>query len=208
MPDKRFTWTPGNVSSTRIPAMSIRTYLEQRQLRRILAGIEPIESAAEVGAGFGRMLVALAEHARTVTGFEREPALVKAGNQVIEREPLVRVERLDRLPARDRAFDLVMTFTALQHISHRETARIIAEIRRIAARYVLLVEDTDAAHAYVDKSNPMHFTYGRSVAEYERLIGAEFILRGTWPRQMERGFSYQKRPRPSVGHFMLFERPS
>lgn len=201
----RFEWTPLNVTTRHIPAMSIRTYIEQKALRQILQPLGQLQHAAEVGCGFGRMTIVLSDHAAKVSGFEREKNLVTHVQRLQPDVAIQQVEALTKLPAADGAFDFAMTFTVLQHMSHADVRKVIAELQRISSRYVLIVEDTDPTHVYIDRKEMTHFTLGRSVEEYSaqmqpfRLVLAE-------PRQVEPTFRYKKQPRPFVGHYMLFER--
>lgn len=201
--DKRFTWTPTNVTTRNLPAMSIRTYIEQQALGKMLAPLS-LQSAAELGAGFGRMAVVLADHAEHVELFEREPELAKAASRLLPNVTVHNVNSLTAIPA-DGPFDLVMTFTVLQHMSHADAEKVIAEAKRLSSRYVLIVEDTDPHHAYIDAKNVAHFTLGRSVKEYRSLL-EPFELVQLERREAEATFKYNGVRRPYVGHYMLFEK--
>jgi hypothetical protein len=98
-----------------------------------------------------------------------------------------------------------MTFTVLQHMAHDAVAKVIAEMKRLSARYCLIVEDTDPSHVMVDKKDRTHFTFGRSVKEYRRQM-VPFELVKVVRREVESTFTYQGKRRPYVGHYMLFER--
>lgn len=200
----RFKWDPLSVTTRHIPQMVLRTYVEQRALRDMLAPLD-LESAVEVGAGFGRMTVALADLAKRVTAFEREPSLVASAAALLPQVDVQRVERLTHLPAADGAFDLAMTFTVLQHMSHADVAEVATELCRIARRYILIVEDTDPEHVFIDDKRPGHFTYGRSVKQYGSLLPGFGLIR-VERREVEQTFSYKHKRRPYVGHYMLFER--
>lgn len=200
---KRFTWTPTNVTTRHLPAMSIRTYIEQKALTNILSPLS-LESAAELGAGFGRMTVVLADHAKHVEAFEREPELAEAAARLLPNVTVHNVTSLTAIPSKA-TFDLVMTFTVLQHMSHEDAAKVLAEAKRLSSRYILVVEDTDPNHAYIDGKNSAHFTLGRSVKEYRRLL-APFELVHVERREAEQTFKYNGVRRPYVGHYMLFEK--
>jgi ubiquinone/menaquinone biosynthesis C-methylase UbiE len=203
---KRFVWTPRNVSHTKLPQMAIRSYIEQRELTGILGDLPGLEAACEIGAGYGRMTVVLRDHVINVTACEREPEMVKLGRKLLPDIRFEQVEKLTRLPLEDLSVDLAMTFTVLQHMSHENAAKVLAEARRICRRFVLLVEDTDPSHCWVAKDNATHFTLGRSVSQYRCLMGEEWRLRTVVRREVEGGFGYAHKPRPYVGHYMLFER--
>lgn len=200
---QRFVWTPGNVSAKNAAAMSIRTFIEHRQLRTVLEPLGTIETAAEVGAGFGRMLVQLADLVGDVTAFEREPGLVGAGQKLVPAAEWFMVPKLTELPGEADSQDLVMAFTVLQHMSDDAASKTIAEMVRLARRYVLIVEDTDPAYRMNDKGDATHFTIGRPVEWYAAAVGEGFDLDYS-KREVEPG--YKGQPDAFVGHYMLFRR--
>lgn len=202
----RFKWTPVNVSATKLPKMVVRNYYEQRDTRAIIESLptRPV-NAAEIGAGFGRLTLMLPDLCEHVTAFEREPSLADIARTMMPKVKVVKVATLTALPAPDLAFDFTMTFTVLQHIADKEARQVIEELRRISSRYCLIVEDTDPNYHYRDKGDLTHFTNGRSVSEYSQQM-ADFKLLLVKRRPMEPGYGYANKPRPYVGHYMLFER--
>ncbi len=208
---KPFRWTPDNVSALDPAARSIKTYIEQRDLRHILDIIsdqcESHLTCAEVGAGFGRMTVLLDDYSLPgqTTAFEREPDMVAAMLRLLPSVNAVHVNALTNLPAEDGAFDLVMSFTVLQHMTDLTARGVLSEMARISRRYVLVVEDTDPEYHYVDKKTSGHFTHGRMPEWYGRYLPG-FELKQSWDREVEPGFTYKGVPRPIVGAYMLFEK--
>lgn len=215
----RFVWTPDNVASRDMARTVIRTYIEHEQLRKALWTAYPIDTYppstyddnglhfAEVGAGFGRLAPVLRETASKVTCFEREPHLVEKMQRFLPKVNAVQVNALTNLPADDGSFELVMAFTVLQHMSDRDAVATLAEMARISCGCVLVVEDTDPDHHYVDEKNPTHFTHGRDAGWYSEHL-PYFEIVNYWPREVEPGFTYKGVPRPTVGEYMLFERAS
>lgn len=201
-----FKWTPKNVSATKLPKMIVRNYYEQRDVRAVIERLptRPV-NAAEVGAGFGRLTLMLPDLCDVVTAFERESEMVGVAKVMMPWVNFVKVPSLTSLPASDLEFDFTMIFTVLQHIADKEAYKIIDELRRITSKYCLLVEDTDPDYHYKDKRDKTHFTNGRSIEEYSRLMEG-FHLIHTQPRPMEPGYGYAGIPRPFVGDYMLFER--
>lgn len=183
----------------------IRTAVEHAQTRQVLAPLEDIREVAEIGAGFGRMAQLLCQDFPMVYAFEREPHLVATMRKLVPKAVAAQVERLDSIPVSDESFDLVLTFTVLQHMSDAAAAATLAEMARISRLYVLVVEDTDPDHHYVDGKNKTHFTHGRTAGWYGEHL-PEFEMVNYWPRQVEPGFKYQGVERPTVGEYMLFER--
>lgn len=205
-PNKRFVWTPDNIASRDMARTVIRTYIEHSALSHILDyDLEAYGSIAEVGAGFGRMTALLLDSGVPVVAFEREPHMVLAMQKLLPKAEAVRVASLAQLPAEDASFDLVLTFTVLQHMSDRDVVATLAEMARISRRYVLIVEDTDPDHHYVDGKDKTHFTHGRTAGWYGENL-PDFEVVNYWPREVEPGFTYKGLPRPTVGEYMLFER--
>lgn len=199
----RKAWQMADVVDVRDSAFAVRTYLEQTEVRRYLeraAREIPLASAADIGAGYGRLSQVLAERA-AVTGFEREPHFVAEATPLLPHIRFVNVPALTSLPVADAAFDFVLTFTVLQHLTNAVVREVVGEIQRIARSpaFVLLCEETDTEHLWGDLEDPSGMcTIGRSVAEYERLL-APFRLVETSPRRIEPTY-----PRPDVGTYMLF----
>lgn len=205
---KRFVWTPDNIASRDMARTVIRTAIEHRQLTRIIDEAAPgLEKAAEVGAGFGRMTFALQGLAVNVTAYEREPGLIQTARRLLPFVRVVQIADLRQLPAYDAEHDFVMAFTVLQHMSDADAVATLAEMARISRRYVLVVEDTDPEHHYVDPKDKTHFTHGRDAGWYSDHL-PDFEIVNYWPREVEPGFTYKGVPRPTVGEYMLFERAS
>lgn len=208
-----FKWSPENVSATSIPNMVYRTYLEQQTVREILARELPIDSGtvpasiADVGGGYGRISLALSDY--DVVLFEREPGLVEIGSALLPSVVVLQTAHLFDLPASDKSFDFVFTFTVLQHMKDEEAMAVIKEIKRISRRYILLVEETD--DTYHRKMGRKHITHGRSREWYLKAILSDST--GWAPvwfkgRMNEPGYTYQGEPKPQSGHYMLFKRTS
>ena len=181
-------WTAEDVCGLGLPEHSLRTYLEQTDLRLCLqhaAELFPLRRLADVGAGFGRLTPVLAECGEVVA-FEREREMVATGRRLQPDVTWHEVARLDRLPVVDSAVDLALTFTVLQHLSDDEAARVVAELRRIVGRpgAVLICEEVDPSHQWRPAPPDPRFTIGRSVDRYEKML-APFRLVERWPRRTE-----------------------
>jgi SAM-dependent methyltransferase len=197
-------WTLRDVVDVDYPAFALRTYLEQAGVRRLLAraaGGRRLEAAAEVGCGYGRLLPVLAEFANRVAGFERQPEFAAEAARLHPAAEISRVTSLANLPARDAAFDVVLTFTVLQHLVDRVAGTVAAEIRRLRAPggHVLICEETDPAHVAGDVEDESGIcTIGRSAATYEGLFAPLRLLESA-PRLIEPTY-----PRRDVGTYLLF----
>jgi SAM-dependent methyltransferase len=198
-------WTFDDVVDVNYPAFALRTYLEQADvrayLRRISAG-RRIESACEIGCGYGRITVALGEFASRVVGFERQPEFVEEARRLHPNIEVRQVNSLGELPETDHAFDVVLTFTVLQHLTDAAAVRAIAEIKRLVrpSGFVLLCEETDTSHVSGDLTDEGgRCTIGRSISTYAELL-APCRLIATSRRRIEPNY-----PRPDVGTYMLFQ---
>ena len=199
----RHIWSPAEISDASGPGSNVRNYLEQRDVRRCLsvAALErPIESAGDVGCGYGRLTMVLAEFASSVVGFEREPGLVDIARSLLPTVRFAQVASLARLPEPSASFDFVMSFTVVQHMRDSEAQAVLAEIKRLArGRYALLVEETDPDFQDGDpKTDAEGVTTGRAVETYRTWMDP-FDLVLQFPRQIEPGYV-----RHNVGSYMLF----
>jgi SAM-dependent methyltransferase len=206
---ERKIWTVTDVTDVFGPSAILRSYLEQRDVRKYVWGAalsaqypdSAVKSAVDIGCGYGRLTPVLGEFASRVIGCEREASLLDIARPLQPDVEFVQVDSLQALPLDDDIADFVMAFTVLQHMPDAHAEGVLAEIRRILKPrgHVLLCEETDttleagdAAHADIG------YTKGRSVEWYaERMPG--FTLKETSKRVIEPGY-----PRPDVGTYMLF----
>ena len=227
---QRVVWRQEHVVDVRDAAFSIRTYLEQRDVRALLQQAArmrhaggwdhgtPVGSpesappraparraACEVGSGYGRMTVVLTEFFDEVVGFEREAHFVEEARRLLPAIRFEEVASLTELPAPDNTFDCVLTFTVLQHLTDRVLTQAAREISRIVkpGGHLLLCEETDPNHRGGAVDDPDDTcTIGRPVPQYEALFPA-FMLLDVHPRRIEPTY-----PRPDVGTFMLLVKRS
>ena len=209
---QRVVWRQEHVVDVRDAAFSIRTYLEQRDVRALLQQAARMRhaggwehAACEVGSGYGRMTVVLTEFFDEVVGFEREAHFVEEARRLLPAIRFEEVASLTELPAPDNTFDCVLTFTVLQHLTDRVLAQAAREISRIVkpGGHLLLCEETDPNHRGGAVDDPDDTcTIGRPVPQYEALFPA-FMLLDVHPRRIEPTY-----PRPDVGTFMLLVKRS
>ena len=206
--EPRVVWQQEHVVDVRDAAFAARTWIEQRDLRIVLAGAlegRVVGRAAEVGSGFGRMTPVLTEFAASVSGFEREGAFVEEASALHPAISFARVDTLARLPAADASYDLVLTFTVLQHLVDAVLEEVAGEIRRVLrpSGVLVLCEETDASHRAGDVDDPNGMcTIGRVVPAYAELF-RPLALVATRPRRVEPTY-----PRPDVGTYMAFAGPA
>ena len=199
-------WQPEHVVDVRDAAFAARTYREHADVRALCAqaaGRTRVRAAADVGCGYGRMTPVLTEFADRVTGFEREPHFVAEASRLWPDIRFVQVPSLESLPAGASEFDLLLTFTVLQHLIDPVVRTVAREIARTIRRggHLLICEETDPGHTDGATDDPAGMcTVGRPVAMYQDLF-APFDLLTTRPRRIEPTY-----PRPDVGTYLLFRR--
>ena len=200
---RRLVWTPFATTESDGPALVARTYLEHAAIRQILAGVGLLRRACELGCGYGRMTVVLQEVAADVTGFEREGHLVEAARALMPGIAFHQVSDLALVDASE-PFDLVMTFTVLQHLTDADARRTSARMKQLAPNgYLLIVEKTAPVSITAQHSDGRSFvSRHRSLATYQEYV-APFRLIATLSRPVESAHGESG----SAGSLMLFEAP-
>jgi SAM-dependent methyltransferase len=203
---ERLVWTPSEVVDVDGPRAILRAYLEQRDVRLLLASRHRtrVAAACDVGCGFGRLTSLLGEFADTVVGFEREPGLVATARALMPGIDVRAIERLAQLPAADASFDIGLVFTVLQHVPEPGVRDVVAELLRIMKPdgTLLLCEETDVTLEAGDRDHgELGYTCGRAPEEYSRWL-SPWRLVAAKPRVIEPDY-----PRPDVGSYMLFVGP-
>jgi len=200
-------WTEREVVDASGADLVVRTYLEQAEVRRYLSHVSrrtPLDHACDVGAGYGRMSCVLQEFCDQVLAFEKDPALMRTGSNLLPTIQFSHIDSLASLPADDGEFDFSLTYTVLQHLEDELARSAIAEIRRIVrpGGYSLLCEETldnrDPASA---RPGPQAGYRPRTLERYKEWMHP-FQLVATSPRLAERSY-----PRANVGSYLLFQAP-
>lgn len=202
----RLVWTVSSVSDAVGPSDNVRNYLERKTIRSILSEIVkqngPIQSACEVGCGYGRVIMVLKEFADKVAGFEREPHLINIAKALLPEIDFYQCDSLDKISQMSKdAFNLVMTCTVLQHLTDDFCRGVLREIKRLAPQgYVLLIEKTEAISVTNNISNGDKFiSRARDVELYKEWM-KPYVLITTRKRIVENTHSNK-----SPGTCMLFK---
>lgn len=204
----RLVWTVDMVSDAVGPYANVRDYRERRTIRSFLEAVSqdyPINSACEVGCGYGRLIMVLEEYAKKVVGFERETHLLELARELLPTIDFCKIDSLDNLSSSGRGeFDFAMTCTVLQHLTDALCRSVLEEIKRIAPKgHVLLIEKT------VDNFTTRNITDGGSFISRARSKEAyaqwmePYKLVSVSKRLVEPGYI-----NPSVGECMLFRSPT
>lgn len=155
------TWTDDYVwGSESVPDISATDYHQYRTLRGLFADRTATE-ALEVGCGYGRVLPWIAEATGAeVRGIDANPDAIETARRHYPGFRFETQNAADLSYAAD-AFDLVVTWTVLQHVPPDDFAGVTAEVKRVLAPdgWLLLCENTTGGEA-----GPSVWT--RSVEEY------------------------------------------
>jgi SAM-dependent methyltransferase len=204
----RIVWTAAGVSDVSGPTDNVRNYLERKTIRSIMREVLPearIQSACEVGCGYGRLIMVLKEFADRVVGFEREPHLVDMAKTLLPDVEFYQCDSLDRISQMGKGiFDFVMTCTVLQHLPDEFCRSVIEEIKKVAPRgHILLIEKTDSIKVTENASAADKFiSRARPVSIYKDWM-LPFTLVKTKERVLENTYDNK-----SPGTCMLFKAPN
>lgn len=170
----RFKYQIENVSPVRVetvPQFNVQNYVEMKQIRNILDRFadRKFQRVADIGCGYGRLIMLLSEYAKEVYGFEREKHLVDIGKTLLPGIKFIQTETLSQLDLEDNYLDFAMTVAVLQHINDEDVQAILKEVKRVVGKgYVLLSEKTDPSDCYGNiNSKNEFFSLGRSPEKYE-----------------------------------------
>lgn len=163
------------------PEFSARNYYEITQLRSLLEEYDVSATrSAEVGCGYGRLSPWIADFSTQHYGIDPNETQIEKARTLYPDCRWVESTAQD-LPFDDGHFDLVVTWTVLQHIPPESIRKAIRQIERVSADRgrVILCEETEG-EAGVN-------TWPRSTAEYSDLF-ASFSLVETRDRDLEPTF--------------------
>lgn len=198
----RQVWTPADVIDADGPELSLRSYLEHRDIRRMLADIpaERRKRGIEVGCGYGRLIVVLEEFFGEVWGVERETGLLDIARVLAPTIRYANPAALEDLSGVPGTVDFAMTFTVLMHMTDADARKVLDSIKAKAkGGWILVVERTDQGQVLGDNTSSAEFMdHGRSVATFEEWL-KPFKLVKTMPRTVEPTY-----PRKDNGTYMLF----
>lgn len=201
----RFVWATSNVTDVYGPGYNVRCYLERKTIRTILNELtryHKLNRACEIGCGYGRVTMALAEYAGFVKGFEREAHLVETARCFLPNIAFQSVQSLTEIED-DSIYDLVMTCTVLQHLTDADAGGACAVMKRLARNgHILIIEKTEPIAITSQYNDPTKFiSRARSISEYEKLMEPFRLIR-VLERPAEPTYF---NPRP--GSCMLFASP-
>lgn len=161
-------------------------------MQQILDGLH-VERSLEIGCGYGRLSPWIALHSERHYGVEPSGDSLEAARRQFPDFGWVR-GRAESLPFPDDShFDLVVTWTVLQHIPDDAIAKAAKEIRRVLDPNGVLVM------CEVTGGDRADHVWPRSVAEYEELFHPHSCVQSL-ARRVERTYGVE-----DVGEVMRFE---
>jgi SAM-dependent methyltransferase len=198
----RQVWTPADVIDADGPELSMRSYLEHRDIRKMLADIPAGRRGRgiEIGCGYGRLVIVLEEFFSEVWGVERETGLLDIARALAPTIKYANPAALEDLSGVPGPVDLAMTFTVLMHMTDADARKVLdAAKAKAKGGWVLIVERTDEGKALGNNADSAEFMdHGRSIAVFEQWM-KPFRLVRTMPRVIEPTYE-----RKDNGHYMLF----
>ena len=188
-----FEWD-GFVAAPSIPMLFARHSYETALINRLL-GDKNVQRSLEFGCGFGRLTPTFAGLSERHTAIDINPDALAAARAAYPDLEFSQSTGAD-LPFEDDAFDLVVTWTVLQHVPPRFIEATLAEIMRVTSPSgrVLLCEETRDAGA------PSRRSWHREPAFYEQHLAPLSLVYSSYIEEIDRlpGLI-------SPGRVMLFE---
>lgn len=152
--------------STR-PEFCARLYRDVQTLRVVVDAVTSgdVDMALDVGCGYGRLTPWLGEFASDVHGVDpNEDVLANA--RTLFPTVAFRADLAQDLSYADDTFDLVVSWSTLQHVPPADCESVAAELQRVLAPGGVLIVHEQSRH--LGRRN----AWGRTKEEYERLFSA------------------------------------
>ncbi len=153
----------GDGASEKLPLFSTRLFYEVSLLEKILDNLI-VEKSLEIGCGYARLTPWIAKHSQEHYAIEPTQELYE-WSKLLYTDVKIENTSCDELPYPDNYFDLVITWTVLQHISPGRFKKSIEEIKR-----VLKNDGTLVITEYTQYISPPTTTWGHSIEEYSLLF--------------------------------------
>lgn len=167
LPDGSVTFRERGFVSASSPAMLLaRHNYETEYIRRLLAGVIATKSL-EIGCGYGRLTPTFASFSHDHVAIDINTTALSLARTAYPKLSFQASSVAD-IPFADGSFDLISTWTVLQHVPPDRIARACAEIVRVLAPGGTLLICEETRHAGVP-SAATH-TWHRHMDEYARLL--------------------------------------
>jgi SAM-dependent methyltransferase len=187
-----FGWD-GFVAAPDLPILFARHHYETALIRRLLDG-RPVSRSLEFGCGFGRLSPTFAGLSQSHVAVDINADALQAARTAY---PDLSFEQIDgdHLPFPDQSFDLLVSWTVLQHVPPNKIDATVGELRRVLTSrgIVLLCEETR------NVGEPTKHCWHREPGFYERAFDPLQLVESSYVEEIDRlpGTS-------SPGRVMLF----
>ena len=125
------------IDNAGLPHFSSRLYREVKLLQQALIGYTANRSL-EIGCGYGRLTPWIMDYSKEHFAVEPEEKLLNDA-KVLNPKVQFYHARAQKLPFPDEYFDLVVTWTVIQHMPPQEQVKAIREINRVAKKSAVLL---------------------------------------------------------------------
>jgi len=159
----------GNGVSEKLPLFSTRLFYEVSLLEKILGDLY-VDKSLEIGCGYARLTPWIAKHSKDHYAIEPTKELYEWAHLLY---PEFKFDNTscDDLPFPSNYFDLVITWTVLQHIPPRKFKKSVEEIKRVLKDDGVLV-----ITEFIDKSSSSTTTWGHSIEEYSSYFHSKKLV--------------------------------
>jgi SAM-dependent methyltransferase len=183
LPDGSITFREAGFVAAESPALLLaRHNYETGYIERLLDGCT-FRRSLEIGCGYGRLTPTFAKHAGEHIAVDIN---VQALEQAREQYPRFdfREASVTGLPFRDGWFDLVVTWTVMQHVPPDRIATACSEIRRVLDDHGMLLTCEETLYPTA-VSRGAH-TWHRSEDEYEQLLAPLELVHSSFIEDIDR----------------------
>lgn len=188
-----FRWD-GFVAAPSIPMLFARHHFEVATIRRLLSD-KNVQRSLEFGCGFGRLTPTLADLSARHTAADINGEALAAASAAYPDLEFLHLTG-NRLPFDDDTFDLIVTWTVLQHVPPHLVEATMADMVRVLTPdgRLLLCEETRLAGA------PSQHAWHREPEFYERHFAPRVLTFSSYIEEIDRIPGLV-----SPGRVMLFE---
>jgi len=132
------------------------------------------ESILEIGCGFGRNIKFLLNEGidpKKILGLDISRKMLRNARKHIGNKDVSLIHSdVKQLPFKDSSFDLVLVHGVLMHVEPQKIEKVIREIKRVAGKHILLVEQNYGGNkfTFVHNYKKLLKEVRLNIAEYQR----------------------------------------